>query len=134
MGITIIPVISILNSGLKGNLADIIRIITNQDGSPINHFYFWITGLLSALLDNAPTYLVFFHIAGGNPYELMNILNKTLFSISSGSVFMGALTYIGNAPNFMVKNIAESKNIKMPSFIGYIVWSSIILIPIFSII
>jgi len=129
--ITIVPVISILNTSLKGFLSKIIHVTTDISGEPINHIYFWITGMLSALLDNAPTYLVFFHIAGGNPDELMGPLNNTLIAISAGSVFMGALTYIGNAPNFMVKSIAESQKVVMPSFAMYILWSILFLVPLF---
>ena len=95
--------------------------VTNPDGSPNNDMYFWTTGLLSSFLDNAPTYLVFFNTAGGaaNVQHLMTEMSHTLMAISSGAVFMGAMTYIGNAPNFMVKSIAESSGINMPSFLGY---------------
>ena len=93
-----------------------------------------MTGILSSFLDNAPTYIVFFETAGGNPIELMSSKYKTLLAISMGAVFMGANSYIGNAPNFMVKSIAESSNIKMPSFFGYILkWSLPILFPLFAI-
>ena len=92
--------------------------------------YFWLTGILSSFLDNAPTYLVFFNAAGADPIKLMDSVS-TLLAISSGAVFMGAMTYIGNAPNFMVRSIAEENNIKMPSFFGYMAWSIIILFPIF---
>ena len=94
--------------------------------------YFWLTGTLSSFLDNAPTYLVFFNTAGGQanlPYLLSHA--ETLAAISCGAVFMGAMSYIGNAPNFMVKSIAETSGIKMPSFFGYMVWSIGILIPLF---
>ena len=74
---------------------------------------------------------MFFNTAGGDAYSLMNTFPKTLLAISSGAVFFGALTYIGNAPNFMVKSIAEENGIKMPSFFAYIGWSAIILTPIF---
>ena len=131
--ITIIPVIAILKSGLNGPLYKIIELTTLSDGTQNNFMYFWLTGLLSGFLDNAPTYLVFFNTAGGNADILMNELPRTLLAISSGAVFFGALTYIGNAPNFMVRSIAEENGIKMPSFFGYIVWSSIILFPIFTI-
>jgi Na+/H+ antiporter NhaD/arsenite permease-like protein len=86
---------------------------------------------LSSFLDNAPTYLVFFNTAGGDPQILMNELARTLAAISAGAVFMGANTYIGNAPNLMVKAIAEQRGVKMPSFFGYMVWSGSILIPLF---
>eukprot|EP01038_Epipyxis_sp_PR26KG_P019338 gene19338-27390_t len=81
--------------------------------------YFWATGALSSFLDNAPTYLVFFNTAGGDPQVLMTALAPTLVAISAGAVFMGANTYIGNAPNLMVKAIAEDRGVKMPSFFGY---------------
>ncbi|MCB2071415.1 MAG: sodium:proton antiporter, partial [Ottowia sp.] len=86
---------------------------------------------LSAFLDNAPTYLVFFNTAGGDPVHLMNDLADTLAAISAGAVFMGAITYIGNAPNLMVKAIAEDRGVKMPSFFGYMAWSVGILVPLF---
>ena len=138
--ITIIPAIIILKTGTKGKLNFLIEILNTSDGQPINTMYFWLTGLLSSILDNAPTYLVFFNIAGINdsnipiPDYLMHVIPDTLFAISMGAVFMGALTYIGNAPNFMVKSIAEENNVSMPSFFGYILWSFIILIPVFIII
>ena len=94
--------------------------------------YFWLTGGLSSFLDNAPTYLVFFNAAGGDPAQLMGPLATTLAAISAGAVFMGANTYIGNAPNFMVKAIAEEAGVKMPSFFGYMAWSIVILLPSFA--
>ena len=99
---------------------------------------FWLTGILSAFLDNAPTYVVFFEAVGINS-EIINSaispdMTKQLLAISMGAVFMGALTYIGNAPNFMVKSIAEENGIKMPSFFGYMLWSLLILIPCFIIV
>jgi len=93
--------------------------------------FFWAAGALSSFLDNAPTYLVFFNLAGGDPQVLMTTLASTLAAVSAGSVFMGANTYIGNAPNFMVKAIAEDRGIRMPSFFGYMAWSCGILIPLF---
>jgi Na+/H+ antiporter NhaD/arsenite permease-like protein len=90
-----------------------------------------MTGILSSFLDNAPTYLVFFNLAGGDPQTLMGPMALTLTAISAGAVFMGANSYIGNAPNFMVKAIAESRGIAMPSFFGYMMWSGLILIPLF---
>ena len=91
--------------------------------------YFWLTGILSAFLDNAPTYLVFFELAGGNAQTLMTTLAPTLAAISMGAVYMGALTYIGNAPNLMIYAIAEERGVRMPSFVGYMLWASLILLP-----
>jgi len=129
--ITIIPAIAILKSGANGSLAVVINSVTNESG-PINYMYFWATGILSSFLDNAPTYIVFFNTAGGDPALLMGDLSKTLLAISAGAVFMGANTYIGNAPNFMVKSMSESSGIEMPSFFGYFFkWSVPILLPLF---
>jgi Na+/H+ antiporter NhaD/arsenite permease-like protein len=100
--------------------------------------FFWATGGLSGFLDNTPTYLVFLSLAESHnltPEVTLNsgagISHIILEAISCGAVFMGAITYIGNGPNFMVKAIAEENGIKMPSFFGYMLWSSLILIPIF---
>jgi len=132
--ITIIPAIAILKAGTNGALAFIISSVSNDSG-PINMMYFWYTGILSSFLDNAPTYLVFFNTAGGDPLTLMGELKNTLLAISAGAVFMGANTYIGNAPNFMVKSISESSGIEMPSFFGYFFkWAVPILMPLFIIV
>ena len=129
--ITIIPAIAILKAGNEGALAAVINSVSS-DGNPVNYMYFWATGILSSFLDNAPTYLVFFNTAGGDAATLMGPLHNTLLAISAGAVFMGANTYIGNAPNFMVKSIAEEQDISMPSFFGYMIKYSIpILIPLF---
>jgi len=126
-----VPVIAMLHAGGKGAFAPLIAMVSNADGTPNNVAYFWLTGALSSFLDNAPTYLVFFELAGGDPKTLMTDLAMTLTAISLGAVFMGANTYIGNAPNFMVYAIARSGGVKMPSFFGYMLWSGCILIPTF---
>ena len=131
--ITIIPAIAILKAGTEGALAAVINSVSSDSG-PVNHMYFWLTGILSSFLDNAPTYLVFFNTAGGDAQVLMGELSQTLLAISAGAVFMGANTYIGNAPNFMVKSIAESSGIEMPSFFGYFLYSLVILFPLFAIV
>ncbi len=138
---TIIPALAILKAGSAGALSD----LTNSVHGPMR--YFWATGILSSFLDNAPTYLTFFNAALGDLGKLeseipgmlgyldKSLINtefaKDLVAISAGAVFMGAMTYIGNAPNFMVKAIAEEEGIPMPSFFGYLVkWSIPILIPV----
>lgn len=128
--ITIVPAIAILKAGTDGALSQIITLVS-QDGQPVDPMYFWATGILSSFLDNAPTYLVFFNTAGGDAEVLMGPMASTLLAISAGAVFMGANTYIGNAPNFMVRAIAEDRGIAMPSFFGYMLWSGIFLIPLF---
>ncbi|WP_438503677.1 sodium:proton antiporter [Desertibaculum subflavum] len=129
--LTIIPAIAILKAGTGGALGPLVSLVSGPGGEPNNIWYFWLTGTLSSFLDNAPTYLVFFNMAGGDPQALMGPLAATLTAISAGAVFMGANTYIGNAPNFMVKAIAEENGVKMPSFFGYMAWSSVVLIPVF---
>lgn len=129
--LTIIPVIAMLKAGINGPFSAIVSAVTRADGTPDPAMYFWAAGALSSFLDNAPTYLVFFNTAGGDPQVLMNALAPTLAAISAGAVFMGANTYIGNAPNLMVKAIAEQRGVKMPSFFGYMAWSGAVLIPLF---
>ena len=142
---TIIPALAILQVGDQGALAGLIAFVK----TPVH--YFWVTGGLSSFLDNAPTYLTFFNTALGSfglPETavpgLLGYLGeaarnpefiKDLTAISAGAVFMGAMTYIGNAPNFMVKSIAEEAGIPMPSFFGYMVKYSLpILVPVFVIV
>ena len=108
-----------------------MALVTGADGQPRDAAYFLLTGVLSSFLDNAPTYLVFFNLAGGDAVALMGPLATTLTAISAGAVFMGANTYIGNAPNFMVKAIAESRGVRMPSFFAYFGWSVLVLGPIY---
>ena len=144
--ITIIPALAILKAGENGVLRGLIGAIKE----PMH--YFWITGTLSSFLDNAPTYLTFFNTALGKlhlteamvpeilstPFDSLpkdhQIFVNLLTAISVGAVFMGANTYIGNAPNFMVKAIAEQSGIRMPSFFGYMLWSIGILVPLFVIV
>ncbi len=122
---------------------EILRASGDEIGSVMDKpwKFFWVTGVLSSFLDNAPTYLVFFqianamtHEAGPGIFQLLDgnyIRQDLLVAISLGAVFMGANTYIGNGPNFMVKSIAEQSGVKMPSFFGYMLYSVGILIPLF---
>jgi len=126
----IIPVIAMLHAGERGAFAWLLGAVTSQDGSPHAVAYFWLTGLLSAFLDNAPTYLVFFELAGGDARALMGPLAGTLTAISLGAVLMGALTYLGNAPNLMIYAIAVERGVKMPSFFGYMLWSGLVMLPV----
>ena len=128
--VCIIPVLAMLEAGHDGPFAWLLKAVTAHDGRPHEVAYFWLTGLLSAFLDNAPTYLVFFQLAGGDAAVLMGKLSATLAAISMGAVYMGALTYIGNAPNFMVYSIANERGVKMPSFFGYMLWSFAVLLPV----
>jgi Na+/H+ antiporter NhaD/arsenite permease-like protein len=139
--VTILPLLMILRAGENGSMAFIMRAI-NQPAH-----YFWASGAVSSFLDNAPTYLTFFNLALGKlqipeghvTAILKGVVEHTseaqfatfLKAISAGAVFFGANTYIGNAPNFMVRSIAEENRVKMPSFFGYMLWSMGILIPLF---
>jgi Na+/H+ antiporter NhaD/arsenite permease-like protein len=130
--VTIIPVLAMLHAGEEGAFGPLLRFVETPDGDPSPIAYFWLTGSLSAFLDNAPTYLVFFEAAGGDAAELMGPLAGTLTAISMGAVYMGAMTYIGNAPNFMVYAIAVERGVRMPSFFGYMLWSCAFLLPLFA--
>ena len=146
---TIVPALAILKAGENGALAFVVAAASSEAS------YFWITGVLSSFLDNAPTYLTFFTSALGklgleeatireglrltaaqwagagiDPAK-MALFVSYLKAISIGAVFMGANTYIGNAPNFMVKSIAEENDVAMPSFFGFMLYSMIILVPLF---
>ncbi|WP_448187653.1 sodium:proton antiporter [Azospirillum sp. sgz301742] len=131
--LTMIPAIAILRAGTEGSLGAVIAAV-NHNGQPIPGAYFWAAGILSSFLDNAPTYVIFFNTAGGDAVHLMGERALTLTAISAGAVFMGANSYIGNAPNFMVKAIAEERGVAMPSFFGYMAWSVGILVPLFGLV
>lgn len=138
---TILPLLLILRAGERGSMAFVVRAI-HEPGQ-----YFWACGAVSSFLDNAPTYLSFFNMAlgalqipeqnvtailtGKIAAPVMSQFVLYLKAVSAGAVFFGAITYIGNAPNFMVRSIAEEHHVKMPSFLGYMLWSICILIPIF---
>lgn len=136
--ITMAPVLAILKAGESGALSFITAAVKEPSQ------YFWITGVLSSFLDNAPTYLTFFSTALGQFYPGMpeatavaNLLAEHpthLMAISASSVFFGAVTYIGNAPNFMVRSISEEAGVPMPSFFGYMVYSICILLPVFGLV
>ena len=100
-------------------------------GQPIPLLYFWLTGMLSAFLDNAPTYLVFFDLAGIHPAAMTGAQTLILQAISAGATFFGGLTYIGNAPNMMLRAIASHRGVRMPGFFGFMLLSSALLLPVF---
>jgi len=132
------PLIAMLHAGSDGPLNLIIASLSSN-GHPNNVMYYWMSGLLSAFLDSAPAFLIIFHTAAAPAASLgmadhaymTGIIPSTLFAITMGASFMGALTYIGNAPNMMIQVIAEDDGIKMPSFFGYLLWSFCILVPLF---
>jgi len=128
--LTIVPVIAMLAGGRRGALGGVVSLVVDSSGTPRDAVLFWVTGVLSAFLDNAPTYLVFFNLAGGDAQALMGPLRTTLEAISMGAVYFGALTYIGNAPNFMIKAVAEDRGVKMPSFFTYVAYTSVVMLPL----
>lgn len=122
--ITLIPATEILHTQGLGSFQQVLK---HSDGTWNPFAIFWASGLLSAFLDNAPTYLLFFHVTGGDPGVLMGRDAMVLKAFSLGSVFMGALTYIGNAPNMMVRSLAMRRHMPVPSFFGYLGYSIVIL-------
>ena len=142
--VTMTPALLILNAWGQGEREVFGMDFTMREPAQ----FFWATGVLSSFLDNAPTYLTFASTACGleglglQGRYLAELLTHSadgrgpelLEAISCGAVFMGANTYIGNGPNFMVKAIAEESGIKMPSFFGYMAYSGLILLPIFGIV
>ena len=129
--VAIIPVLAMLQAGSDGTFAFLLQAVTARDGTPHEAAYFWLTGALSGFLDNAPTYLVFFELASGDARELMGPMAGTLAAISMGAVYMGALSYIGNAPNLMIYAIATEQGVRMPSFFAYVMWAACVLVPVF---
>jgi Na+/H+ antiporter NhaD/arsenite permease-like protein len=137
--LTMIPCLLILKAGSQGAMVGLIEAVQRP------HHFFWAAGMLSAFLDNAPTYLTFFSTALGRHYPgvdeaisvplLLNAYTLHLKAISAGAVFFGACSYIGNAPNFMVRSIAEEAGTPMPSFFGYIArYTLVFLVPAFAIV
>jgi Na+/H+ antiporter NhaD/arsenite permease-like protein len=126
--ITILPVMAIVAAGPAGGAAPLFARLMVA-GVPDDRLFFWTAGLLSAVLDNAPTYLVFFGFAGGDAARLTGDLARTLAAISSAASFFGALTYIGNAPNLLIKGMAERQGVAMPGFFGYVGWAVLCLLP-----
>lgn len=128
--ICLIPVYSLLDKDAQHALTPFIAHLNAMDMSQKPMAYFWLTGLLSSFLDNAPTYLVFFQMAGGDAHQLMHE-QRILSAISMGAVYMGALTYIGNAPNFMIYAIARQAGVTCPHFFNYMFWASLIALPLY---
>ena len=132
--------VAILFAGIFATIIPALALLQTRGGelgvnSPAQ--FFWAAGTLSSFLDNTPTYLAFLSLAGqmgistGIATDLGMVSEKLLLAIACGSVFMGANSYIGNAPNFMARSIAEENGVKMPSFFGYMLWSAVILLPLF---
>ena len=127
--ITIQPVMGMLHAGLDGPLAPLLRLATDAAGEPIPVGFFWLSGILSAFLDNAPTYLVFFELAGDDPVARHGVV---LQALSAGAVFFGGLTYIGNGPNLMLRTIAAHRGVHMPGFFTFAGYAALVSLPVFA--
>jgi Na+/H+ antiporter NhaD/arsenite permease-like protein len=127
--VTLIPVDAIMAMGQAGPGFRLFNAMF-ASGAPVVPLFYLLPGALSSVLDNAPAYLVFFGLAGDNAELLTGPMALTLAAISAGASYFGAMTYIGNAPNLMVKSIVESYGVEMPNFFAYIAWSSLCLLPL----
>ncbi|MGB8182651.1 MAG: sodium:proton antiporter [Stellaceae bacterium] len=127
--VTLVPIDAIMAAGTSGPAAPLLAQVF-VGGAPNNTLFYLLPGALSSVLDNAPAYLVFFGLAGGNAPLLTGKLALTLAAISAGASYFGAMTYIGNAPNLMVKSVVESYGVKMPNFFAYVGWAAVCLLPL----
>jgi Na+/H+ antiporter NhaD/arsenite permease-like protein len=127
--VTLIPVDAIMAAGQAGPGHALFNAMF-EGGAPVVPLFYLLPGALSSVLDNAPAYLVFFGLAGDDAKLLTGPMARTLAAISAGASYFGAMTYIGNAPNLMVKSIVESYGVAMPNFFAYIAWSSLCLLPL----
>jgi Na+/H+ antiporter NhaD/arsenite permease-like protein len=131
--ITIGPVLRMLEAGSSGPFAPVLAVLEDDRGNRLPAAFFWLTGALSAFLDNAPTYLIFFGLADVRPDMLDGARNVLLEALSAGAVFFGGLTYIGNAPNMMVRGVAAHRGVRMPSFLGFLGLTAALLLPAFAV-
>jgi Na+/H+ antiporter NhaD/arsenite permease-like protein len=126
--VTLIPLTAMMAAGDAGPMKALFE-HAFAGGVPHNALFYRATGIFSAILDNAPTYLVFFGLAGNDAARLVGQFPHTLAALSAGACYFGGLTYLGNAPNLMVRAIAERHGVRMPSFFGYMVWAAVCLVP-----
>jgi len=130
--ITIAPMLTMLHAGLDGPFAPVLRLTLDPAGHPRPVAYFWLAGILSAFLDNAPTYLVFFNLAGIHAPAITADQTRALAALSAGAVFFGGLTYIGNAPNMMVRGVAAHRGVRMPAFFTFMAMAACLMLPVFA--
>jgi Na+/H+ antiporter NhaD/arsenite permease-like protein len=132
--VTLEPVSEMLRQGMHGPLAQVLQLTMNGDGQLRPVVGFWLAGLLSAFLDNAPSYLVFFDLAGIRP-EMMTLAQAAaLRAISAGAVMFGGLTYIGNAANLVVRTVASHRGVRMPGFLQYMLWAALVMLPVLGVV
>jgi Na+/H+ antiporter NhaD/arsenite permease-like protein len=128
--ITLEPVSELLRQGMAGPFAPGLRLTLNAAGEMRPVITFWLTGMLSAFLDNAPSYLVFFDLAGIRPQAMTLGQAAALQAISCGAVMFGGLTYIGNASNFVVRAVASRRGVRMPGFVPFMLWAALVMLPV----
>ena len=128
--ITLEPVSDLLRLGLDGPFSAGLRLTMNAAGETRPAVCFWLTGVLSAFLDNAPAYLVFFDLAGIRPEAMTAAQTAALRAISAGAVMFGGLTYIGNAPNLMLRAVASHRGVRMPAFVPFMLFASAVMLPV----
>ncbi len=132
--ITLEPVSELLRLGLNGPFAEALRLTLDGAGEVRPVVCFWLAGVLSAFLDNAPAYLVFFDLAGIRPDAMTAAQTAALRAISAGAVMFGGLTYIGNAPNLMLRAVASHRGVRMPAFVPYMLYASAAMLPVLAVV
>jgi Na+/H+ antiporter NhaD/arsenite permease-like protein len=132
--VTLEPVSELLRQGLAGPFAPGLRLTLNPAGEMRPMMAFWLAGVLSAFLDNAPSYLVFFDLAGIRPEAMTLAQAAALRAISTGAVMFGGLTYIGNASNLVVRAVASRRGVRMPGFVPFMLWASVVMLPVLAVV
>jgi len=132
--ITLEPVSDLLRQGMDGPFAGLLRLTQDGAGEMRPAVCFWLAGVLSAFLDNAPSYLVFFDLAGIRPDAMSAVQAEVLRAISAGAVMFGGLTYIGNAPNLMLRAVASNRGVRMPAFVPFMVWAALAMLPVLAVV
>jgi Na+/H+ antiporter NhaD/arsenite permease-like protein len=128
--VTLEPVSELLRQGMAGPFAPGLQLTLNSAGEMRPMMAFWLAGVLSAFLDNAPSYLVFFDLAGIRPEAMTTAQEGALRAISTGAVMFGGLTYIGNASNLVVRAMASRRAVRMPGFLRFMLWASVVMLPV----
>jgi Na+/H+ antiporter NhaD/arsenite permease-like protein len=132
--ITLEPVSELLRHGMDGPFAQLLRLTMDGAGQMRPVVCFWLTGVLSAFLDNAPSYLVFFDLSGIRPDAMAQGQAEVLRAISAGAVMFGGLTYIGNAPNLMLRAVASHRGVRMPVFVPFMLFASVVMVPVLAVV
>jgi Na+/H+ antiporter NhaD/arsenite permease-like protein len=132
--ITLEPVSELLRLGLNGPFAQGLRLTQDAAGEVRPVLCFWLAGMLSAFLDNAPSYLVFFDLAGIRPEAMTAAQAAALRAISAGAVMFGGLTYIGNASNLVLRTVASHRGVRMPGFVPFMLWAAVVMLPVLGVV